>query len=268
MALNNECGEEPANALLGLPVELRECIYEYYLTTLQPASFNIIKEPSREQWTLITRINRRTPSLLLVCHTISAEFTKLISVKISSGPIDGIPISRGPTIRIGPRWSSPSYSTTDKWEDRLEQENVCEVLLPILSKAACSMCLQLVMPQSPEDEKLFTCMLRFIAAVCNARETPLKYVRAVRDPLTGPGWYADINAIADEVSRIRCDRLEWENWYRPWYGVNSHTQSDPSGHIQEQISVDRARQEVLESCQEHSAWYDSNRRTSHCDELT
>lgn len=138
-------------------------------------------------------------------------------------------------------------------EDLIEQDFVPGILTPIFSKGAPSMCLHLVMPQSPEDAVLFTCMLRFIAASCNARARPLKYVRAIRDPVTGPGWAVDVNAVAREVDNIRCEKIDWENWYRPWHSpghaaVDADVQTPANQH---DCSIEYAWQRLLESCREH-----------------
>lgn len=115
MVHGNEGGERPTTGLLSLPVELRECIFELCLVSVQPATYSIVKDPQRLHWTLITKGSRHTPALLLVCRTITPEVEEVMSLRIASNPVDSIPLSRGPTIRIEPRWAVPASTMWTEW---------------------------------------------------------------------------------------------------------------------------------------------------------
>lgn len=245
-------GRTPNIGLLNLPLELRECIYEHYLVNLMPATFAIVKYPQKAHWIVRSTSTSQTPSLLLVCRTISAEFQKYMLSQMKSGAAcNQIPLSQGPTIRIEPRWSPVRCGNSHAEARTIERANVQEVLTSVFLSAAPSMRLQLVMPQFPEDAEPFNNLLRFIGAISRARSIPLKNVRAIRDPITGPGWTADINAVADEVAAIRCESMIWENWYRPWFRSSPSAEKytyDPAIGVREPWSMEDAWAVVLESC--------------------
>lgn len=138
-------------------------------------------------------------------------------------------------------------------EQPVEQSiNLRDILLPILLTSAPSMRLHLIMPQIPAEAMLFTSMLRFLAAICDARVKPLKHIYVVRDPLSGPGPGFNIDAIVETVSRIRCESMEWENWYRPWYASASVAVGAGEGASSwADLDIDEAWEEVIESCREH-----------------
>lgn len=246
-----------ATGLFSLPIELRECIYECYLASLHPTTFTIVKDASKQQWTLLTSKHRRSPALLLACKAISAEISNVMDSLLFLSPGHDIPLSNGPTIRIEPRRIMTTWisSTADATERMVEHDDLPGLFAPILLENVPSLQLHLVMPQDPADAVLFISMIRYIAAVCNARSLPLKQLRAVRDPVSGPGWAADVNAIMSEVGRIQCAEMVWKNWYRQWYAADGaagggsrsdHTTDRTGGQ-----SVEDAWASVLESCREY-----------------
>lgn len=245
--------------LLDLPIELRECIYEDYLSLLRPTTFKIVRYPRSYDWTLITRKSRHAPTLLSVCRSISAEFQRVMSAMLAV-PLGSIPLSRGPTITIDSRYSGRSDGDLSESTGEVEEdERVDEILRQILLNSAPSLRLQLVMPQSPADSLLFKALLNFICAICNARFKCLRHVRAIRDPVSGPGWTADVDGISDELDKIRCTSLEKANWYRPWYGRDTNAaveraSRDVVGATEQpprQMSIDEAWQDVLETCRKY-----------------
>lgn len=244
-------GGTPNTGLLELPIELRECIYDHYLVSLRPATLTIVKYAQKAHWTLRSKGAGHVASLLLVCRKISTEFQKYVLSRMSSGACNAIPLSQGPTIKIEPRWSPVRCGSSDAEVPTIERDNVRDILTSVLLSSTHSMRLQLVMPQFPEDAEPFINLVRFIAAISRARSTPFKDVRAVRDPITGPGWTADISAIADEVIAIRCGSLIWENWYRPWFRSRPSAERDiydPEVGVREPWSIDEAWEMVAESC--------------------
>lgn len=251
MACGMNATQSRLPGLLRLPVELREHIYDHYLESLQPTTFILAKDVQRSSWTIFCSPSRHAPALLLVCGTISIEFARLLSLRLSLGLVSRTPLSFGPTVKIEPRWRAPDAGSDRNRARCIQEAEIPAVLTPILTKTAPSMRLHLVMPQSPADAELFTKMLCYIVAVCNSRSKPLKQVNAVRDPVTGPGWAADIDAIAREVSGIPCDNMEWANWYRQWYSSESSNAvrqegDDPRHHTAH--GVQEAWEAVVESC--------------------
>lgn len=237
--------------LLQLPAELRECIYDYYLESLEPTTFVLGKDTRRKYWTLVTKPSRCCPVLLIVCKTLHFEFSRILSKRLGPGLSGHIPLSRGPTIKVEPRWRAPGGHDAEGTLLLEEEDEIPGILSTILSESAPSLRLHLVMPQSPNDADLFNAMLHYVIALCNSRTVPLKDVTTIRDPVTGPGWAADIDAVAKEVSKLRCERMAWKNWYRSWYApdpAQTAEQRQDVPRTEPSQSPEQAWQAVLDAC--------------------
>lgn len=250
----DRCGKSVTTGLLSLPIELRECIYDYYIAQLSSATFLVARNANAWRWSFHSHSGvHRPPSLLLACRRISVEVQNFMRLKLWPGPIGGVSISRGPTIKVNPISIAPSVGENSHTTVS-EGSNIPEALERLLSSSPPSLRLHLVLPQSPTNAALFIAMLRFIVVVCNRRAPALKHVHVVRDPVTGPGWAADIIAIGREASRVRCESISWENWYTQWYAASAgDSNTGPCNDVieSEGFSVDEAWADVLNSCREY-----------------